>query len=50
MQGNHPLPERIIQKFAKTGGELCKDVFLMSESVTYQPLDMLKREKTSLVS
>ena len=33
MQGNHPLPERIIQKFAKTGGELCKDVFLMSESV-----------------
>lgn len=33
MQGNQPLPERIIQKFAKTGGELCKDVFLLSESI-----------------
>lgn len=31
MQGGHPLPERVIEKFAKTGGELCKDVFLLGE-------------------
>jgi hypothetical protein len=29
MQGEHPLPGRVIEKFAKTGGELCKDVFLL---------------------
>ncbi|KAJ7578407.1 CwfJ C-terminus 1-domain-containing protein-like protein [Mycena floridula] len=32
MQGEHPLPDAVIQKFAKTGGELCKNVFLMSKS------------------
>ncbi|KAJ3808664.1 CwfJ C-terminus 1-domain-containing protein-like protein [Lentinula aff. lateritia] len=32
MQGENPLPDAVIQKFAKTGGELCKDVFLMSKS------------------
>lgn len=31
MQGEHPLPASVIEKFAKTGGELCKDVFLLSE-------------------
>lgn len=31
MQGDQPLPERVIEKFAKTGGELCKDVILLSE-------------------
>jgi hypothetical protein len=31
MQGEHPLPERVIEKFAKTGGELCQDVFLLGE-------------------
>lgn len=31
MQGEHPLPESVVEKFAKTGGELCKNVFLMSE-------------------
>lgn len=31
MQGRHPLPERVIEKFAKNGGELCKDVVLLSE-------------------
>src|SRR6266481_9766783 len=31
MQGDHPLPERVIEKFAKTGGELCQDVFLLGE-------------------
>ncbi|KAG7092838.1 hypothetical protein E1B28_009152 [Marasmius oreades] len=32
MQGENPLPDTIIQKFAKTGGELCKNVFLLSKS------------------
>jgi hypothetical protein len=31
MQGEHPLPENVVEKFAKTGGELCKNVFLLSE-------------------
>lgn len=30
MQGQYPLPSRVVEKFAKTGGELCKNVFLMS--------------------
>lgn len=30
MQGEYPLPEEVVEKFAKTGGELCKNVFLMS--------------------
>ncbi|KAJ3788223.1 CwfJ C-terminus 1-domain-containing protein-like protein [Lentinula aff. detonsa] len=32
MQGENPLPDVVIQKFSKTGGELCKNVFLMSKS------------------
>ncbi|PPQ66465.1 LOW QUALITY PROTEIN: hypothetical protein CVT26_011223 [Gymnopilus dilepis] len=32
MQGEHPLPSQVVEKFAKTGGELCKNVFLMSKS------------------
>ncbi|KAJ3515729.1 hypothetical protein NLJ89_g1570 [Agrocybe chaxingu] len=32
MQGERPLPARVVEKFAKTGGELCKNVFLMSKS------------------
>lgn len=31
MQGEHPLPENVVTKFAKSSGELCKNVFLMSE-------------------
>ena len=30
MQGDHPLPEAVIDKFRATGGELCKNVFLLS--------------------
>lgn len=33
MQGDQPLPERVIEKFAKTGGELSKDVFLLSKHI-----------------
>lgn len=31
MQGDNPLPQKVIEKFAKTGGELCKNVFLLGE-------------------
>ncbi|KAL4067785.1 CwfJ C-terminus 1-domain-containing protein-like protein [Scleroderma citrinum] len=30
MQGANPLPEIVIKKYANTGGELCKDVFLLT--------------------
>ena len=29
MQGEHPLPAPVIEKFAKTGGALSKNVFLL---------------------
>ncbi|KAG6898272.1 hypothetical protein C0992_000717 [Termitomyces sp. T32_za158] len=32
MQGDHPLPEKVVEKFAKDGGELCERVFLLSKS------------------
>lgn len=32
MQGEHPLPSPVIEKFAKTGGTLNKNVFLLRES------------------
>ncbi|KAF8077783.1 CwfJ C-terminus 1-domain-containing protein-like protein [Lyophyllum atratum] len=32
MQGEHPLPEMVVERFAKNGGELCKKVFLLSKS------------------
>ena len=35
MQGECPLPTVVVEKFAKTGGELCKNVFLMSAFMTH---------------
>ncbi|KAH7911427.1 CwfJ C-terminus 1-domain-containing protein-like protein [Hygrophoropsis aurantiaca] len=32
MQGENPLPEAVIEKYAKTSGEICKDVFLLNKS------------------
>ncbi|KAG6877730.1 hypothetical protein C0993_004547 [Termitomyces sp. T159_Od127] len=32
MQGDYPLPEKVVEKFAKDGGELGKGVFLLSKS------------------
>ncbi|KAI0697601.1 nuclear protein [Cytidiella melzeri] len=32
MQGEHPLPQPVIEKFAKTGGQLAKNVFLLHKS------------------
>jgi hypothetical protein len=29
MQGEYALPPAVIEKFSKTGGELCKNVFLL---------------------
>lgn len=33
MQGKYPLPPKVIQKFSKTGGELCSNMFLMGEQI-----------------
>ena len=33
MQGEIPLPEIVVQRFAKTGGELCKGLFLLSKYI-----------------
>ncbi|KAH0830727.1 CwfJ C-terminus 1-domain-containing protein-like protein [Lanmaoa asiatica] len=32
MQGQNPLPEAVIEQYARTGGQLCKDVFLLNKS------------------
>jgi hypothetical protein len=32
MQGEHPLPQPVIEKFAKAGGQLAKNVFLLRKS------------------
>ncbi|KAJ8594437.1 hypothetical protein M405DRAFT_850139 [Rhizopogon salebrosus TDB-379] len=32
MQGENPLPDSVIEKYTKTSGELCKDVFLLNKS------------------
>ncbi|EIN07103.1 hypothetical protein PUNSTDRAFT_104608 [Punctularia strigosozonata HHB-11173 SS5] len=32
MQGGYALPTPVIEKYAKTGGELCKNVFLLAKS------------------
>jgi hypothetical protein len=32
MQGENPLPDSVIEQYSKTGGELCKDVFLLNKS------------------
>ncbi|KAF8636669.1 hypothetical protein AX17_003475 [Amanita inopinata Kibby_2008] len=34
MQGEKPLPEIVVQHFANTGGDLCKNLFLLSKSGT----------------
>ena len=31
MQGEHPIPEKVIEKFASTGSEICPNVFLLSK-------------------
>lgn len=32
MQGEHALPQPVIEKFAKTGGQLANNLFLLRES------------------
>ncbi|KAH7889530.1 CwfJ C-terminus 1-domain-containing protein-like protein, partial [Phlebopus sp. FC_14] len=32
MQGDTPLPDSVIEKYARTGGELCNNVFLLNKS------------------
>lgn len=38
MQGENPLPDSVIEKYTKTSGELCKDVFLLSGFYVATPL------------
>lgn len=44
MQGEHPLPPPVIEKFAKTGGVLSQNVFLLRESVHRAYCRLLKHE------
>ncbi|KAF9052819.1 nuclear protein [Panaeolus papilionaceus] len=39
MQGGNPLPTKVIERFAKSQGELCHNVFLMSKSGTVTTAD-----------
>lgn len=45
MQGEYPLPEVVIERFSKTNGELCDNLFLLSETsillYTLRNTDML---------
>jgi len=38
MQGEYPLPERVIEQFSKTNGELCENVFLLGAAGLFLPL------------
>lgn len=37
MQGDQPLPEVVLEKFRKTSGELCKNLFLLSNVTPETP-------------
>ena len=54
MQGEHPLPKPVVEKFSKTGGALSKNVFLLRKFATHAteyPSDFNHRvSQTSLVS
>ncbi|KAH8117058.1 CwfJ C-terminus 2-domain-containing protein-like protein [Phellopilus nigrolimitatus] len=32
MQGDHPIPQSVIQKFSESGSEICRNLFLLSKS------------------
>ncbi len=38
MQGEHPLPDRVIEQFSKMNGELCNNVFLLSGTTLFLPV------------
>ncbi|KAI6028559.1 CwfJ C-terminus 1-domain-containing protein-like protein [Pisolithus orientalis] len=41
-EGDNPLPEDVIKKYADTGGELCKDVFLLNKSALVTTIQDLR--------
>ena len=43
MQGEHALPGPVIEKFAKTGGQLSKNVFLLREYTIHVSLEDVLR-------
>ncbi|KAI0032827.1 nuclear protein, partial [Vararia minispora EC-137] len=42
MAGEHPIPQPVIEKFAKTGGELCLNVFLLGKSAIFTTAEGLR--------
>ncbi|KAI0310186.1 nuclear protein [Amylostereum chailletii] len=42
MQGEHPLPQAIVDKYAKTSGEICTNVFLLSKSAIFTTAEGLR--------
>ncbi|PPQ98832.1 hypothetical protein CVT24_003386 [Panaeolus cyanescens] len=42
MQGSNPLPTKVIERFSKSQGELCHNLFLMSKSGTVTTADGLR--------
>ncbi|VDB82716.1 unnamed protein product [Peniophora sp. CBMAI 1063] len=42
MAGEHPIPQPVVDKFAKTGGELCTNVFLLGKSATFTTAEGLR--------
>jgi hypothetical protein len=42
MQGEYPLPERVIEQFSKANGELCSNVFLLSKSAVVTTAEGLR--------
>lgn len=42
MQGEHPMPEIVIEQFSKTNGELCDNVFLLNKSAVMTTAEGLR--------
>jgi hypothetical protein len=54
MQGEHPLPDTVIEQFSKASGELCSNLFLLSgTALPFRPLevtDILNPGKSAVVT
>jgi hypothetical protein len=54
VQGEHPLPDVVIEQFSKTKGELCDNVFLLSRTYnllyTLRSTDLLSSGKSAVLT
>ncbi len=53
MQGEYPLPDRVIEQFSKASGKLCNGVFLLSGTTPFGPhevTDILYPDKSAVVT